>query len=131
MRRWFLCLSILLTLSCAARAERLSSVPAIPPDGIPPAGGEATDDAPLDLTFDPPSSAEEGGQAVLPQIAPAPAERHAEAPFSVGVEIRTRFDAAGPPRRAGGASQEPATLTDQVEGLVERSSFGLSGTYRF
>jgi hypothetical protein len=38
---------------------------------------------------------------------------------------------AGPPRRVVSDPEEPLTLTDKVEGIVERSTFGVTGTYRF
>jgi hypothetical protein len=130
VRRFLLCLSILLTLPCAAGADELSaawsSLPAIEQIGA------TTDAAPvLDLSFDPPLPAEQRARAVVPHVTPVPAARDAEAPFSLGVKIKSGRDAAGPPRRVPSDPEEPLTLTDKVEGIVERSTIGLTGTYRF
>jgi hypothetical protein len=130
VRRFLLCLSILLTLPCVARADELSaawsSLPAIEQIGA------TTDAAPvLDLSFDPPLLAEQRARAVVPHVTPVPAARDAEAPFSLGVKIKSGRDAAGPPRRVPSDPGEPLTLTDKVEGIVERSTIGLTGTYRF
>ena len=88
------------------------------------------DARPLDLRFDPPVPAPQE-ETVVPQAAPAPAGHATEAPFSLGVEIKTPREVAGPPRQGATDPLDPPTLADRVEGLVERSAIGLTGTYRF
>jgi hypothetical protein len=133
--RCLLCLSILLTLPCTAGAGQLSAADSISPESMPVLERiEALVDGAqvLDLNYDPPLPAvEQSTGAVVPHASPAPAEHAAEAPFSLGLKIRSGRDAAGPPRRVPSDPEEPLTLTDKVEGIVERSTIGLTGTYRF
>jgi hypothetical protein len=134
VRRCLLCLSILLTLPCAARAGQLSIADSIRPASLPAIEkvGAGAGAAPvLDLQFDPPVPAGENTQAVMPHAAPVPEAHDTEAPFSLGVKIRSGRERAGPPRRVASDPEEPLTLTDKVEGIVERSTFGVTGTYRF
>jgi hypothetical protein len=134
VRRFLLCLSILLTLPCAARGGQLIAADSIAPESMQALEriDAATGAAPvLDLSFDPPLPAEQRARAVVPHVTPVPAARDAEAPFSLGVKIKSGRDAAGPPRRVPSDPEEPLTLTDKVEGIVERSTIGLTGTYRF
>ena len=134
MRR-LLCLSILLALPCAASADQLGAAGSIRPESTPAieGAGAPADAAPvLDLSFDPPLPAEQRPRAVAPYAAPAPPGRDAAAPFSVGVKIKTRPPEVGnPAARATADPEDPQTLTDKVEGIVERSTVGLTGTYRF
>jgi hypothetical protein len=133
VRRCLLFLSILLTLPCAAHAGQLSMADSIRPASLPAIEGvgATTDAAPvLDLSFDPPPG-EQGIETEEPHAAPVPEEHAAEAPFSLGVKIRSGREVAGPPRRVASDPEEPLTLTDKVEGIVERSTFGVTGTYRF
>jgi hypothetical protein len=132
--RFFLCLSMLSTLACAARADQLGTAASIWPESMPGLElvGGSTEAAPvLDLSFDPPSQVAHGAGPVVTPASPPPAERHTDAPFSVGLKIKTGREVAGPPRRVASDPEDPVTLTDKVEGIVERSSFGLTGTYRF
>jgi hypothetical protein len=134
VRRFLLCLSILLTVPCAARAGQLSAAGSIAPESMQALERiDAATGAPpvLDLSYDPPVPAELGPQPVMPDATPAPAEHAAEAPFSLGVKIKTRREVGGPVRRVASDPEEPPTLTDKVEGIVERSTIGVTGTYRF
>jgi hypothetical protein len=134
VRRCLLFLSLLLALPWAARADQLSAADLIRPASLPAIEGvgASADAAPvLDLSFDPPVPAGQNTQAVMPHAAPVPQEHAAEAPFSLGVKIRSGREVAGPPRRVASDPEEPLTLTDKVEGIVERSTFGVTGTYRF
>jgi hypothetical protein len=134
VRRCLLLLSLLLTLPCAARADQLSAADSIRPASLPAIEevGTAAGAAPvLDLKFDPPVPAEQNTQVVMPHAVPVPEEHDAEAPFSLGVKIRSGREVAGPPRRVASDPEEPLTLTDKVESIVERSTFGVTGTYRF
>jgi hypothetical protein len=127
--RCVLCPLILLMLSGAASAEPIG----VPLDLEIASAGEGADawsgaEPALDLDFEPPAAA-------LPQppIAPAPARPESraptpKAPFSIGLDIRTRHEIGDEAR------QEPAdeaTLPDEVAGMVRRSTFGLKGTYHF
>ncbi|MGH6916515.1 MAG: hypothetical protein ACREJ0_02320 [Geminicoccaceae bacterium] len=132
--RCLLCLSILLALPCAASADQLSAAGSIRPESTPAIeGAEASaDPAPvLDLSFDPPLPAEQRPPAVAPHAEPAPPGRDAAAPFSVGVKIKTRREVGSPASRASSDPEDRQTLTDEVEGIVERSTVGVTGTYRF
>jgi hypothetical protein len=123
-----------MTLSCAARADQLGTAASIWPESMPGferVGGSAGAAPVLDLSFDPPSqAAHSAGPVVTPARSP-PAERHIDAPFSVGLKIKTPRDVGGPPRRVASDPEDPLTVTDKVEGIVERSTFGVTGTYRF
>jgi hypothetical protein len=133
LRRSLLCLAILLALPCAAYAEQTSAAGPIRPEMKPAIAAEASAAAApaLDLSFDPAVAAEHQGAALVPQAGLPPAAGAAEGPFSVGVAIKTRRDIGSPAARATGAPPGPPTLADKVEGIVERSSIGLTGTYRF
>jgi hypothetical protein len=117
VRPLLLCLAILLALSTAAYAEQ----------------GDATAAEPgLDLSFDPAVAAVQDDTPVAIQAtAPASPGHDLEEPFSVGVKIKTRPDLRNPAARAASDSDEPPTLADKVEGIVERSAIGVTGTYRF
>jgi hypothetical protein len=112
------CLAILLALPCAAQAEQ--SAPA------------RADPAGLDLTFDPAVAAEQVAGPLAEPVGPAPQDS-AEPRFSLGVDIktRTRRDARSPATWTASAREEAPTLVDKVEGIVERSTIGVTGTYRF
>ena len=134
VRRCLLCLAILLTLPCAARAGQLSMADSIRPaslSAIEEVGAAAGAAPVLDLKFDPPVPAAQDAEAVMPHATPVPEAHDAEAPFSLGIKIRSGREKAGPPRRVPSDPEEPLTLTDKVEGIVERSTFGVTGTYRF
>jgi hypothetical protein len=134
VRRCLLFLSLLLTLPCAARADQLSAADLIRPASLPAieeVGAGAGAAPALDLSFHPPVPAGQNTQAVMPHAAPVPEKHDTEAPFSLGVKIRSGREVAGPPRRVASDPEEPLTLTDKVEGIVERSTFGVTGTYRF
>lgn len=133
MRR-LLYLSILLALPCAASADQLGAAGSIRPESTPAieGAGAPADAAPvLDLSFDPPLPTEQRPRAVAPHAAPAPPGRDAAVPFSVGVKIKTRPEVGRPASRASSDPEDQQTLTDEVEGIVERSTVGLTGTYRF
>jgi hypothetical protein len=127
--RRLLCPLILLILSGAASAEPIG-VPLDLEIASADGGADASSVAEpgLDLDFEPPAPA-------LPRapIAPAPVRPESraptpKAPFSVGLDIRTRHEIGDEAR------QEPAnavTLPDEVAGMMRRSTFGLKGTYRF
>jgi hypothetical protein len=134
VRRCLLFLAILLTLPCAVRAGQLSMADSIRPASLSVIEevGAAAGAAPvLDLKFDPPVPAAQDTEAAMPHAAPVPEAHDAEAPFSLGIKIRSGREKAGPPRRVASDPEEPLTLTDKVEGMVERSTFGVTGTYRF
>ena len=122
-----LLLLILLSLPSVASAD---AVEFFGPD-IAPAGESAVasaDEPVLDLSLEPAAVAAPPRRTVpsLPQ--PASGGRATEAPFSVGLDIRTRHEVGDEARQE--APEEP-TLTDEVAGVVKRSTFGLTGTYRF
>lgn len=116
MRSSVFCLAILLALPCAAQAEQSAPVPADP--------------AGLDLTFDPAVAAEQVDPLAEP-VEPAPQDSQAR--FSLGVDIKTktRRDVRSPATWTASAREEAPTLADKVEGIVERSTIGVTGTYRF
>jgi len=127
--RPLLCPLILLMLSGAASAEPIGV-----PSGLKLAsaveGVDASSDAApgLDLDFEPPAPA-------LPRapIATAPARPESraptpKAPFSIGLDIRTRHEIGDEARQE---PAEQAALPDEVAGMMRRSTFGLKGTYRF
>lgn len=87
----------------------------------------ASDSRPLlDLRFDPaltptqplPSAALSPGP---PDAGPASPPR-----FSLGLDLRTRHEVGDEARE-----DSSGTLTEEVTGIVRRSTFGLKGTYRF
>jgi hypothetical protein len=134
VRRSLLCFAILLGLPCAvhAHAQQTGAValpekkPAIAPEAF--ADGEPL----LDLSFDPAVAAVEDLAPFVPQAASAsPAPRVEERGFSLGLDIKPRRDMRSPASRATAEEAGPPTLADKVEGLVERSSIGVTGTYRF
>jgi hypothetical protein len=134
VRRCLLLLAILLTLPCAARAGQLSMADSIRPaslSAIEEVGAAAGTAPVLDLKFDPPVPPAQNTETEMPHAAPVPEAHDAEAPFSLGIKIRSGREKAGPPRRVASDPEEPLTLTDKVEGIVERSTFGVTGTYRF
>ena len=120
MRRSLLCLAILLALPCAAHAEQTS------------AAEVSADAAPvLDLSFDPAVAAEQGAGPLVTHTNPAAPGRDVKGPFSVGVNIKSRREIGSPAARATAERPGPPTLADKVEGIVERSTIGVTGTYRF
>lgn len=120
MRRFSLCLAILLTLPCAAYAEPSSA-----------AGASADAAAVLDLSFDPDVAATPGTEPVVPPAVATPPSRDIEGPFSVGLDIKSRREIGSPAARATADRPGPPTLADQVEDIVQRSAIGVTGTYRF
>jgi hypothetical protein len=125
LRPFLLCFAILLVPPCAALAQPGA---AIAEDVTAHAGPV------LDLSFDPAVAAMPDGDplATSAAVAPAPAATDGDRPFSLGVKIKSRPDLRSPAARAAAAdSDEPPTLVDKVEGLVERSAIGVTGTYRF
>jgi hypothetical protein len=112
-------LSILLALAGAvgARAAEPERLPAI---------AAADETAALDLSFDPDLPTAQATRRTAPRARARP-QRPAEVPFSLGVDIKTR------PEVGNGARQSASdpTLTDEVEGVVKRSTFGVTGTYHF
>lgn len=122
MRSSLLCLAILLTLSCAAHAEQGAVV-------VADASADATPG--LDLSFDPAGAAEQRAGPVVTHADPAPRGGDVDGRFSVDVNIKTRREIGSPAARATSDRGDPATLADKVEDIVERSMFGVTGTYRF
>jgi hypothetical protein len=122
VRSSFLCLAILLALPCAAHAEQ--STPAIAEPSADAVAG-------LDLSFDPAVAAEQSAGPALQHAEGARAGGDAAAPFSLGVKIKTRRVAGSPAAWVPSKQEEPPTLADKVEGIVERSTIGVTGTYRF
>ena len=141
MRRSLLLLAILLALPCAAHAQQTGAVvlpeikPAIaPPESKPAIAPEAFADGDplLDLSFDPAVAAVEDLAPFAPQAdAASPAPHVEEQRFSLGVDIKSRRDMGSPAARATAEEPGPPTLADKVEGLVERSTIGVTGTYHF
>jgi hypothetical protein len=131
VRSLLLCLAILLPLPCAAHAEQTGAI--VRPEIKPAVDAEAFADAVpvLDLSFDPAVAALQDLAPLVPQAAAAPAARDLEASFSVGVDIKSRRELGSPAARATAERPGPPTLADKVEGIVERSAIGLTGTYRF
>jgi hypothetical protein len=98
-----------------------------PADESPDASAAA--EPALDLSFEPVAAGNAEPQRSIPALAPpASAERAPKAPFSVGLDIRTRHEVGD---EATQEASEEATLTDEVSGIMKRSTFGLTGTYRF
>jgi hypothetical protein len=124
--RWWLL--ILLALPGVARADA-----AWQPFGLDGGPAEENADAAadaepaLDLTFEPVTS-ERPQRRAATSLAPPSAERAPQAPFSVGLDIRTRHEVGDEARQE--AADEPA-LADEVGAIMRRSTFGLTGTYRF
>jgi len=118
VRSFVLCLAILLALPCAAQGEQ--NAPAA--DAVPG----------LDLSFDPAVAAEQARVPLVERVEPGPQDSDAKAPFSLGIDVKTRRrDVRSPAAWAASAREEDPTLTDKVEGIVERSAIGVTGTYRF
>jgi len=139
VRRSLLCFAILLGLPCAvhAHAQQTDAVvlpekkPAVAPEAFAPES-LADGDPLLDLSFDPAVAAVEDLAPFVPQAASAsPAPHIAERGFSLGVDIKSRREMGSPAARATAEEPGPPTLADKVEGLVERSTIGVTGTYRF
>jgi hypothetical protein len=122
-----------LALLCAAGADQAGASESILPVVKPAIEDVAAADAApvLDLRFDPPLAAEQQTRTVVPQTTAAGAARETEGAFSVGLDIKTRRAVGSPAARATAERSGPLTLTDKVEGIVERSAFGLTGKYRF
>ena len=132
MLRSLLCFAILLGLPCAAHAQQTGAV--VLPESKPAIAPEAFADAGplLDLSFDPAVAAVEDLAPFVPQAASAsPAPHVEEQRFSLGVDIKSRREMGSPAARATAEQPGPPTLADKVEGLVERSTIGVTGTYRF
>jgi hypothetical protein len=131
VHRSFLCLAILLALPCAAHAEQTGA--AVRPEIKPAIETEASMDAGpvLDLSFDPAVAAEQDLAPFVPQTAVAPPSRDVKRTFSLGVDIKSRREVGSLAARATAERPGPPTLADKVEGIVERSTIGLTGTYRF
>lgn len=123
MRSFLLCLAILLALPCAAQAEQ----------SAPASTDPAADAVPgLDLSFDPAVAAEQARVPLVERVEPGPQDSDAKAPFSLGIDVKTRRrDVRSPAAWAASAREEAPTLADKVEGIVERSAIGVTGTYRF
>jgi hypothetical protein len=123
VRSSLLCLAILLALPCAAQAEQSALASADPSKHAAPG---------LDLSFDPAVAAERVGGPLVQPVEPGPRDSAADAPFSLGVDIKTktRRDVRSPATWTS-AREEAPTLADKVEGIVERSTIGVTGTYRF
>jgi len=123
------CLLILLALPCVASAEPISV-----PFGLDIASaGESTDasadaEPALDLTFEPSSSAVPRRPAAPKLPGAAAAAPAPKAPFSVGLDIRTRHE-IGDEKRQQASDETP--LASEVADKMKRSTFGLKGTYRF
>ncbi len=119
MRSSLLCLAILLALPCTAQAEQSTSAHADP--------------AGLDLSFDPAVAAEQVAGPLAERVEPAPRDSGTAAPFSLGMDIKTtsRRDVRSPASWTASAREDAPTLGDKVEGIVERSTIGVTGTYRF
>jgi len=116
-------LAILFALPCAAEAEQSASASADPATDLVPG---------LDLRFDAAVAAEQGGAPLAERVEPGPQDSDAKAPFSLGIDIKTRRrDVRSPAAWAASAREEDPTLADKVEGIVERSAIGVTGTYRF
>ena len=113
MRPSLLCLAILLALPGAAQAEQTGAA-----------------EPALDLSFVPAVADQQEHADPVPGVIAAPAGAPEEA-FSVGLKIKNRPDVGSPAARATAQPNGPETLTDKVEGIVERSSIGVTGTYRF
>jgi hypothetical protein len=114
VRRSLLCLAILLTLPWAVHADQTSAAEPV-----------------LDLSFDPALTATPSAAPALPQAVAASPAREAERRFSVGLDIKSRREIGSPAARATAERPGPPTLADKVEGIVERSTIGVTGTYRF
>jgi hypothetical protein len=132
VRLCFLCLAILLALPSAARAEQ-TGAPVLPE--IKPAtatGPFAHAGLGLDLSFDPAVAAVEDLAPFAPRPdAASPAPHVEEKRFSLGLDIRNRGEIGSPAARATALQPGPPTLAEKVEGIVERSAIGVTGTYRF
>ena len=130
MRRSFLSLAILLALPCAAHAEQTVVVrpeikPAIEAEAPAPAGPV------LDLGFDPAMALDEPVGPVMTHALPEPQVHDDAGRFSLGLNIKTRREMGSPAARAAAEQPGPPTLADKLEGIVERSAIGLTGTYHF
>jgi hypothetical protein len=63
--------------------------------------------------------------------AASPAPHVEDKRFSLGFDIKNRGEIGSPAARATALQPGPPSLGDKVEGIVERSSIGVTGTYRF
>jgi hypothetical protein len=125
-----LCLAFLIVLSRTAWADDVGAdEPLPPPPGVAAMGDDLwiDPDASLDLSLTP-------GAAWVPDDLPAArlatpqrSQDRVEKRFSLGVDVKTRPRVGDEARQTGDAS----TLADQVEGVVKRSTFGVTGTSRF
>ena len=129
MRRSLLCLAILLALPCAAHAEQTSAL--VRPE-IKPAIEAPTDAGPvLDLGFDPAMTVDEPAGPVMTHALPEPRVHDDAGSFSLGLNIKTRRELGSPAARATAEEPGPPTLGEKLEGIVERSAIGVTGTYHF
>ena len=119
VRRVLLYLAVMLALPCAANAEQFRTA------DVTPAAART-----LDLSFDPAVAVEDFAPS-SPEAAIAPPADARDRAFSLGVKIKARPEVGSPAARATAQPQDPETLTEKVEGIVERSSIGVTGTYRF
>jgi hypothetical protein len=130
VRRSFLSLAILLALPGAAHAEPTDVVrpefkPAIETE-VPAAAGPM-----LELGFDPALAVDEPAGPVMMHALPEPQVHDDAGRFSFGFDIKAPRQMGSPAARAAAVQPGPPTLADKLEGIVERSSIGVTGTYHF
>ena len=128
-------LSLLLVLPWAAGAADADMLqPPVPPDlSAAVARAEATPHAEpeLDLSVEPtlPALPALEDTRVIPALARAKGpEVDAQAPLSFGLALRTRHEVGDEARQH---YDEPPGIGEKVEGIVRRSTIGVTGTYRF
>jgi hypothetical protein len=130
VRRSLLSLAILLALPCAAHAEQAAVAL---PEMKPPVEAEAPADAGLvlDLDFDPAVAPVEHASPFMRHARSAPQTHDDPGSFSLGLKIKPPREPGSPASRATAEEPGPPTLADKLEGLVERSAIGVTGTYHF
>jgi hypothetical protein len=128
-------LSLLLVLPWVAWADD----PGMAQEPVPPEVTAAV--ARAEATFEPEPALDLSVEPTLPalpaledtRVIPALArvkrpEPHAQAPLSFGLAVRTRHEVGDEARQD---HDQPPGLGEQVEGIVRRSTIGVTGTYRF
>jgi len=123
--RLALCLLPLLFLPGIAGADSVS-MSLLPGPELASADGDASGEQLLDLSVEPLEPAQRPLR--VRRVSPAPRAKAPEAPFTVvtvGLDFKTRREVGDE------AKEDAANLVDEVSGIVERSTFGLTGTYRF
>jgi hypothetical protein len=85
----------------------------------------------LELGFDPAMAVHEPAGPVMTHALPEPQVHDEAGRFSLGLNIKAPRELGSPAARATAEEAGPPTLADKLEGIVERSAIGVTGTYHF